>query len=125
MGFENGGIECKSCMDCRQPYAVWFAPNHIWNLVMGGPGAQGDPGGILCPRCFTLRAEAAGVVPTAWIVMPEDEAPASVFLRDALKWIIKLKPSPVPDGFETGPLALLQAAQRHARAALAKTKGQS
>lgn len=38
---------------------------------MGGPDARGDPGGMLCPRCFTLRAEAAGIVPTAWVVQPE------------------------------------------------------
>lgn len=64
------GVELH-CDDCQQPYAVWFAPNPIWNFVMGGPDCKGDPGGMLCPRCFTLRAEAAGMVPTAWEVRPE------------------------------------------------------
>ena len=70
------GVELH-CDDCQSPYAVWFAPNPIWNLVMGGPDAKGDPGGMLCPRCFTLRAEAAGVKPTAWEVKPEaaDDCP--------------------------------------------------
>lgn len=64
------GVELH-CDDCQQPYAVWFAPSPIWNFVMGGPDAKDDPGGMLCPRCFTLRAESAGVVPTAWVVAPE------------------------------------------------------
>jgi len=70
------GVELH-CDDCQSPYAVWFAPNPIWNLVIGGPDCKGDPGGMLCPRCFTLRAEAAGVKPTAWEVKPEaaDDCP--------------------------------------------------
>lgn len=50
------GVELH-CDDCQQPYGVWFAENDVWNLVMGGPDAKGDPGGMLCPRCFTVRAE--------------------------------------------------------------------
>lgn len=64
------GVEL-TCDDCEQPYTVWFAPSPIWNFVMGGPEAKDDPGGMLCPRCFTLRAEAVGIVPTAWVVSPE------------------------------------------------------
>jgi hypothetical protein len=59
------------CQDCHGANPVWFAPNRLWNLVMGGPSAMGDPGGIVCPGCFILRAEAAGVVPTAWELRPE------------------------------------------------------
>lgn len=51
------GIEL-TCDDCQHPYDVWFADNEVWNLVLGGPEAKGDPGGMLCPRCFTIRAEA-------------------------------------------------------------------
>lgn len=57
------GDECTRCMDCQQPYAVWFADNDVWNLVMGGPGCKGDPGGMLCPRCFALRAETVYALP--------------------------------------------------------------
>ncbi len=64
------GVELH-CDDCQQGYAVWFAPSPIWNFVMGGPEAKDDPGGMLCPRCFTLRAEASGIIPTAWEVRPE------------------------------------------------------
>src|SRR5437868_786969 len=42
----------KVCQDCGGRNPVWFAPNPVWNLVMGGPDAKGDPGGIICPVCF-------------------------------------------------------------------------
>lgn len=47
------------CGDCGRDNPVWFAPNDLWNLVMGGPDAKEDPGGILCPTCFAHRAETA------------------------------------------------------------------
>lgn len=50
------GVELH-CDDCQQPYGVWFADNAVWNFVIGGPEAKDDPGGMLCPRCFTVRAE--------------------------------------------------------------------
>jgi hypothetical protein len=59
------------CQDCQSENPVWFAPNPIWNLVMGGPEAKGDPGGTLCPNCFIKRAEAAGQRPTARVLQPE------------------------------------------------------
>ena len=52
------GIEL-TCDICSQDYSVWFTDNAVWNYVVGGPDAAYDPGGMLCPRCFTLRAEAA------------------------------------------------------------------
>jgi hypothetical protein len=63
------------CEDCSGFNPVWFAPNDIWNLVMGGPEAKGDPGGMVCPSCFVARAEKAGVVPTAWMLVPERVEP--------------------------------------------------
>lgn len=58
-------------MDCGGLNPVWFAPNRLWNLVIGGPEAKDDPGGFYCPVCFILRAEAAGVVPAGWSLSPE------------------------------------------------------
>lgn len=49
---------------------VWFAPNDLWNLVMGGKEARDDPGGFLCVTCFAKRAEAVVNV-TAWQLVPE------------------------------------------------------
>lgn len=72
-----GGVKLEGahpealCQDCAGPNRVWFAPSPLWNLVMGGPEAKGDPGGIVCPMCFIRRAEEAGIVPTAWVVAPE------------------------------------------------------
>jgi hypothetical protein len=45
------------CHDCgvRQPL-VWTAPDDLWADVSG----EGDGGGVLCPRCFTNRADALG-----------------------------------------------------------------
>lgn len=48
------------CDDCGKPYPPWMAPHDVWNLVMGGPDAKDDPGGMLCPTCFIVRAERAG-----------------------------------------------------------------
>ncbi|MDH3376192.1 MAG: hypothetical protein OEQ39_04390 [Gammaproteobacteria bacterium] len=44
-------------------------------------------------------------------------------LREALTFIKGLKPGPVAEGFKTGPQALLNAAQREARAALQERLG--
>jgi hypothetical protein len=59
------------CMCCGGHNPTWFAPNILWNLVIGGPEARDDPGGFYCPNCFIARAEAAGIVPTVWFVSPE------------------------------------------------------
>ncbi|MAG25057.1 hypothetical protein CMI47_05695 [Candidatus Pacearchaeota archaeon] len=42
--------------DCGHPNPIWFADNELWNAVMGGDGATDDPGGVLCPTCFMLKA---------------------------------------------------------------------
>lgn len=60
------------CIDCGGHNPVWFAPNNVWNLIIGGPEALDDPGGLYCPNCFIARAETAGLVPTAWELRPED-----------------------------------------------------
>ncbi len=49
------------CHDCGGPNIVWFTDSDLWNLVMGGPNATDDPGGILCVPCFAVRAGRAGV----------------------------------------------------------------
>jgi hypothetical protein len=50
------GVELH-CDDCQQPYDVWFADNAVWNYVMsGGQTIEPEWPGMLCPRCFTLRA---------------------------------------------------------------------
>lgn len=63
-----GERDVATCEVCCGPALTWFAPNALWNLVMGGPAAKDDPGGMLCPNCFIVRAEAIGAVPTAWVL---------------------------------------------------------
>jgi len=43
------------CGDCGRPNVIWFAPNKLWDQVMGSPN------GIVCPACFAIRADRAGV----------------------------------------------------------------
>lgn len=69
------GVQTEAlCDDCGGVNPVWFAPNPLWNLVMGGPDCIADPGGFICPRCFIVRAQAlndfAGV---GWKLVPESE----------------------------------------------------
>jgi hypothetical protein len=69
-GFDPSRCENR-CDDCGGVNPVWYAPNALWNLVVGGPEAKGDPGGFICPGCFIARAEASGIRPTAWELRPE------------------------------------------------------
>jgi len=75
----SGGGGDGPCQDCGRPYPAWFAPHEVWNLVMGGPIATDDPGGLLCPTCFLIRADREGVRPPAWRIFP----PASGLDRGA------------------------------------------
>lgn len=67
------------CRQCSRRYRAWFAPHHIWNIVMGGPDAADDPGGMLCPTCFLDAAKDSPHLATrgAWELAPfEYPAPA-------------------------------------------------
>lgn len=73
MGEAHGDRKCDAC---HRANPVWFAPSPLWNLVIGGPEATDDPGGVLCPICFIEKAEAAGIMPAtgAWLVTKEPAA---------------------------------------------------
>lgn len=55
------------CQDCGLPAShgigvtFWNAQNELWNLVMGGPDAPDDPGGVLCCACFWRRCREQGI----------------------------------------------------------------
>lgn len=55
------------CERCDRDYPVWVAPNALWNEVVRSTGSEP----FLCPTCFALAAEAKGVRPTAWVLVPE------------------------------------------------------
>lgn len=63
------------CERCGGPNVVWFAPNDLWNRVIGSPE------GIVCPRCFVLAAEAKGI-DEIWSLAPSN-ATLEARLRDA------------------------------------------
>lgn len=73
MGEAHGDRKCDAC---HRANPVWFAPSPLWNIVIGGPEATDDPGGVLCPICFIEKAEAAGIMPAtgAWLVTKEPAA---------------------------------------------------
>lgn len=48
------------CGDCGRPYPPWWAPHDWWNRVMSAGTATDDPGGLLCPTCFLIRAAPTG-----------------------------------------------------------------
>lgn len=58
------------CEDCGGANVVWHTPSPIWNKVCRPEGYRCDP--MICPTCFIIRAEKAGVQPTSWRVAPED-----------------------------------------------------
>jgi hypothetical protein len=90
-GVSRGRVERAArsiCDACGRDAEVWYAPSPLWNLVMGGPEATDDPGGMLCPGCFIDRAESAGIKPTAWVLQPEDLAAAQRAEHDALDAVL-------------------------------------
>lgn len=66
-------LDNRPCQECGFTFRPWFAPDRLWNLVMGGPGAKDDPGGVVCPNCFIELAEAAGINPPAWCISDRQE----------------------------------------------------
>lgn len=60
------------CQDCGTVHNIrWFTPNVFWNVVIGGPAALGDPGGIFCIPCFVKRVDDAGYDPISWQLVPQ------------------------------------------------------
>lgn len=70
-GFRRGGIASGEpgpgdethCHRCGGPNRPWSAPSPLWNEVMRGGSINGDEihDGIVCPTCFVVLAEEAGV----------------------------------------------------------------
>jgi hypothetical protein len=59
------------CMDCGGYSPYWHASNDLWDRVVGDGERQ--PGGIICPSCFTIRANAKDLPEShlRWIWSPE------------------------------------------------------
>lgn len=54
------------CDNCGGFNVSWFTPSPLWNRIVRQPD-RADP--MLCPRCFILLAEAAGIH-EVWKVSP-------------------------------------------------------
>ena len=59
------------CQQCGRANPCWFTDNDLWNLVMFGPDATQDEGGVLCPQCFIARAEARNIR-VVWHLAPDN-----------------------------------------------------
>lgn len=83
--------EVPPCDGCGGSTRYWHAVNRLWNFVMGGPEAKGDPGGVLCPNCFIDRAAATGRG-RRWVLTdmdPDAAAPApDLAMREAVARIV-------------------------------------
>lgn len=66
------------CQRCGGPNVVWFAPNELWNQVMG----SGD--GIVCPVCFVKAAERVGIS-AVWCVTPDSPEHRSQAFREGME----------------------------------------
>tara|TARA_Y100000588_G_scaffold303804_1_gene326416 strand:- start:437 stop:967 length:531 start_codon:yes stop_codon:yes gene_type:complete len=53
-----------TCQECGRDNPVWFAPNDVWNRVVGERGTVR----VLCPCCFMAKGDDGKVV---WEVRPE------------------------------------------------------
>ena len=64
------------CEVCDRDYVIWFAPSDIWNATCRG-GKRGAPDhfNFLCPTCFTNLADAQGLAPTGWLIIPDVGGP--------------------------------------------------
>lgn len=53
----------RRCQRCHGPNLPWSAPSPLWNQVMRGGDVNGVEihAGIICPTCFAVLAETAGV----------------------------------------------------------------
>jgi hypothetical protein len=93
-----------TCERCGGPNVVWFAPNDLWNRVVGSPN------GILCPTCFIRAAEASGVE-AVWRVTPDD------MTRDAMYTLAQFALGVANDWYGSG--TQLEPPVEHARRVLA------
>ncbi len=106
------------CHECNGPNVVWFAPNEIWNKVIGSSN------GILCPVCFIKRARGTPGLDAAWRIAPEDYSAASLSPARHAELVKRLRDCrtvySVTDGhsFNTTPRDELEALLRRAADAL-------
>lgn len=62
-----------TCARCEGPNVSWVAPSPLWNAVMRRNNINEVDlyGGIVCPTCFTVLAEHAGIA-ARWVLRARD-----------------------------------------------------
>lgn len=76
------------CGRCGGLNVPWVAPSPLWNEVMrggdiNGPGRYGD---IICPTCFVVLAEAAGIASSWRIAAMEIHVPLKYETPSGRTW---------------------------------------
>lgn len=61
------------CQDCGRQNVIWHTPLELWDRVVREHHPDKDP--MLCPVCFIVRAEKAGVLPVSWCIAAPDLPP--------------------------------------------------
>ena len=82
------------CQICKVEYPVWFAPNELWNKVMRLSDGS-EPQQFVCPTCFAIKAEKAGIVPTAWTLAPESNDVFEIGNEPSLESLKSRKPTSI------------------------------
>jgi hypothetical protein len=82
------------CRYCGGPNISWSAPSPLWNEVMRGGSINGMErlDGIVCPTCFCLMAEVAGVavgwrVDTRKVLVPLETTTPSGRVWNEQTWL--------------------------------------
>ena len=89
------------CHRCGGPNVAWSAPSPLWNAVMRGGSIDGEWQWeeIICPTCFAVLAEAAGIAGVWRLdadqvhVELETVTPTGRVWNDALRLWVQPEPS--------------------------------
>jgi hypothetical protein len=76
------------CHRCGNPNCSWSAPSPLWNYVMRGDDINGEEmyDGIVCPTCFMLLAEDAGVARGWYLTAREVLVPLKLTTPSGRVW---------------------------------------
>ncbi len=97
------GHDSELCQECGRRYPlIWWSPQPLWDELLAPKYQGGCAGGLLCPRCFDAKAEAAGLR-LNWtpMVVSRDGVPTSNWWCDETRDALMVG-EPDPDYFPDG-----------------------
>jgi hypothetical protein len=76
------------CHRCGGPNVSWSAPSPLWNEVVRGGDINGPEqwDGIICPTCFGLLAERAGIATLFWFEATDVKVPLRLTTPSGRVW---------------------------------------